>query len=317
MPYVLKSPNNSGGLALPQEICRHLGGASENDLKVIILVYSEFSSGFDNTDVEKISETLSISPQEVNSAIAFWRGAGFIKTSKTLKKPVQTQNPKEEKKTAVQKNTRPIYPAKQVAQAIESVPDMKVLVDFCQHKFNKLFNPSQLSILYSFYDNLGFGADIIMLVAEHCCLLEKPSLAYMEKILISLADNNITAYNDAEQYLGANLRYSADEKKLRKLCGFTSRELTPSEKNIISVWFRQWQIDFSLVEKAYEMTVDRISKPSLKYMNSILAGWYENGITHVSQTEQPLSDSGSANTSHDADEFFKAAVAKSMGQNNT
>ncbi|MBE6689420.1 MAG: DnaD domain protein [Ruminococcaceae bacterium] len=314
MPYILKSAENDGIFGLPRDILPHLAGASESDLKVIIFLYSELKNGFDAENIHEIAEKLSLSDEEVNFSLAFWRGAGIIKSAKALK---SKNSASEEQNTVVKKpGARPIYPAAQVAQAIENTTGMKALVDFCQHKFNKLFNPSQLSMLYSFYDNLGFEPDIIMLVAEHCCIIEKPSLGYMEKILITMSDNNITRYSDVEDYLGAKLRYNEQEHKLRKLCGFTSRELTPSEKKLIGVWFKEWSIDFCLVEKAYEITVDRISKPSLKYMNSILESWHQRGILNVSQLVETSSQKSEADSkSHDADEFFKAAVARSMGEN--
>ncbi len=308
MPYALTSPDGNNRMELPREITAHLSSASESDIKVILYLYSEFPLGFEKSDEAKIAYELSLSGEEVASSIAFWRGAGILKNAKSVKKskeekPAQTTVPHT-------KLSRPLYPAEQVAKAIEDMPNMKELVDFCQRRFGKIFNPSQLSALYSFYDNLGFGVDIIMLVAEHCAITDRKSLGYVEKMLITMSDGGITSYSDAEEFLQNKLRYTEQEKKLRKLCGFTSRELTPSEKKIIGTWFNEWHIDFPLIEKAYELTVDRISKPNLKYMNTILSDWHSRGIEDITQFE----DTGSLiEKSHDADEFFKAALAKSMG----
>lgn len=311
MAYVLKPPGESDAIGLPRKVVRHLNGASESDLKVIVYLYSEFPDGFESENIPDIAAALGITQEDVTFAVAYWRGAGIIKSAKALKKkePTAVQNPEETQKVPLSKGSRPLYPAEQVAQAIETVPNMKSLVDFCQRRFGKIFNPSQLSTLYSFYDNLGFDAESIMLVAEHCGITEKKSLGYMEKILITLSDNNITQYSEIEKYLSAKLRYNEEEKKLRKLCGFTSRELSPSEKKIIGVWFNEWELDFSLIEKAYEMTVDRISKPSLKYMNTILSDWHDREITGTDEIENR---GYLIEKSHDAEEFFKAAVAKSM-----
>ena len=304
MPYVMKLPEDGKTVGLPREIVQHLNKASENDVKVIIYLYSEFPDGFEDSAAAEVASALGISEQEAVFAIAYWRGAGIIESAKSIA-------PKEPSKPTLPKPSRIIYPAQQVAQAIESVPGMKSLVDCCQRHFGKLFNPSQLSMLYSFYDSLGFGVDILMLVAEHCAITDKKSLPYMEKVLITLSDNGITAYEDVESYLAKRLEYTTNEGKLRKLCGFSSRELTPGEKKIVSVWFNEWSVDFSLIEKAYEKTVDAIAKPSLKYMNKIISDWHENGITDVDMIGKKTADGGEK--SHDVEEFFRIAVARTMG----
>ncbi|MBQ9940713.1 MAG: DnaD domain protein [Clostridia bacterium] len=313
MPYVPKKTTDST-IVLPQDILKHLAGAGENDLKVLIRIYSDFSeTEFDESDTASLAESLSLEPGQVSSAIAFWRGAGIIKIAgkdtKKKKQPIPEKIP-------VSPASSPVYPASQVAQAIECVPGMKNLVEFCQRRTGKLFNPSQLSTLYSFYDNLGFEPEIIMLAVEYCCVIEKKSLGYIEKVLISLSDSGISGYENAEEYFKNQLEYRTKEGKLRKLCGFTSRELSPSEKKIIGVWFKEWNIDFSLIEKAYEITVDRISKPSLKYMNSILNDWHQKDIKQLSDLEQqkPPQSDGLIEKSHCAEDFFKAAIAKSMGE---
>lgn len=312
MQYALKPCAENATVGLPRQVVEHMPGACESDLKVIILLYSEFPEGFDKADIEKISMALGITADEVNAAIGFWRGVGIIKTAKTPKSPTVQPKPK-----APPRQTRPEYPSEQLAAAIDSVPNMKSLVDYCQKRFGKIFSPAQLSTLYSFYDNLGFGVDSIMLVAEHCCIIEKPSLGYMERIIHTLSDSGITEYADVEKNLAARLNYTTQEGKLRKLCGFTSRELSPSEKKIIGVWFNEWNIDFALVEKAYGITVDRIAKPSLKYMNTILTNWHEQGIADPSQVDERRRDDVTIEKSHDIEEFFRAAIAKTMGDSNT
>ena len=309
MPYVVKTSEDKM-ICLPQELTKHLAGAGENDLKVILCIYAEFSeSGFTDSDIAEIARKLSIDMGEAESAVAFWRGAGIIKRGKIAASKSEAEKIKVPSSDA----SKPIYPAAQVAEAIESVPGMKNLVEFCQRRMGVLFNPSQLSTLYSFYDTLGFDTEVIMLAVEYCCGIEKKSLNYVHKVLISLSESGINGYEDTEIYFKNRLEYRTNEGKIRKLCGFTSRELTPSEKKIIGVWFNEWHTDFSLIEKAYEITVDRTSKPSLKYMNAILADWNNRGITSADAVEGGKPAGGIIEKSHDADDFFKAAVAKSMG----
>lgn len=321
MPYILKSPQQDSFIGLPCQVTGQLNTASENDLKVIIYVYSRFPNGFEADDTAQIASELCLDSNEVSASIAFWRGAGIIKTAKSLKKTAKASNCAEKSadsavKIPVASASKPVYPSEQVAKAIQDNPSIKTMVNHCQKSFGKTFGPSQLSTLYSFYENLGFDPECIMLVTEHCVIIEKTSLGYMEKILITLSDNGITSYRDIEKYLSDKLKYSQQEKKLRRLCGFTSRELSPSEKKIIGVWFKEWELDFSLVERAYEITIDRISKPSLKYMNSILNSWHQQGISDPDRLDSDKPDS-TIEKSHDADEFFRAAVAKSMSSINT
>lgn len=304
MPYVLKTSEEKS-IYLPEGILNSLAGAGENELKVILYICSVYPSrGFEDSDIDEISKNLSLGRTEVESAVAFWRGTGVLQRTNA---PVSSK-PKEN--VPVQRAEEPLYPAAQVAEAIESVAGMKNLVEFTQRRMGKMFNPSQLSTLYSFYDSLGFDTEVIMLAVEYCCGIEKKTLSYIQKVLVSMSDAGITTYGSAEEYFKNQREKRTNEGKVRTLCGITLREFTPSEKKIISTWFDEWNTDFTLVEKAYEITVDRTSKPSLKYMNAILRDWHDKGVKSVSDIG--VSDSrGAMEKSHDADDFFRAALAKS------
>ena len=306
MPYVLKTSEDKS-IYLPGELIKHLGGAGENELKVILYICSVYpTDGFEDPDIVTIADKLSIETKDAEAAVAFWRGTGILqKTNSHV-----TQKPNE--KVPVQKAEEPLYPASQVAQAIESVAGMKNLVEFTQRRMGKMFNPSQLSTLYSFYDTLGFDTEVIMLAVEYCCGIEKKSLGYIQKVLISLSDIGINTYTGAEEYFKKQREHRSNEGKVRTLCGIVLRELTPSEKKIISNWFDEWDMDFSLIEKAYEITVDRTSKPSLKYMNAILRDWHDKGIKTVSDISGGSDSRNTMDKSHDADDFFRAALAKGI-----
>ncbi|MBQ9921098.1 MAG: DnaD domain protein [Clostridia bacterium] len=305
MPYVLKTSGDKS-VYLPQELAGHLGGAGEIELKVILYICSIYpEDSFEDTDIAEMTQKLAIEKGDAEAAVAFWRGTGILQKTNTAVK-------KTKEKIPCQNADEPLYPAAQLAQAIESVAGMKNLVEFTQRRMGKVFNFSQLSTLYSFYDSLGFDTEIIMLAVEYCCGIEKKSLGYIQKVLISLSDAGIDTYTGAEEYFKKKREHRSNEGKVRTLCGISLRELTPSEKKIISTWFDEWNTDFSLIEKAYEITVDRTSKPSLKYMNAILRDWHDKGIRSVSDISQGEASQNAHEKSHDADDFFRAAVAKSM-----
>jgi DNA replication protein DnaD len=70
---------------------------------------------------------------------------------------------------------------------------------------------------------------------------------------------------------------------------------------------------------AYEITIDRISEPSLKYANAILENWYtaelktEDDIKAQLEADAKAKGEPAAGKSFDSTDFFEAALRRSYG----
>lgn len=318
--YRIKKKLNNDTFSVPRKLISRLSEAGECELKLFLIMASmEAEEGIAFTDLISELEKAGVSSCDIMEGLAFLRGAGLIEkcTSKPKEVPVQTEAKEEE---AVPKPTtattehhpssKPSYTSKQLAAAA-SQGEFKGLVEWASSRLGKTFNTSDLSTLYSFCDYLCLPGDVVMLGIEHCVSEGKPSLRYVEKLLIDFADRDINTYQKAEEYILQRRSYLSFEGKIRTMMGLGQRALTAKEKTMISQW-QTWQMPDELIKLAYEKTVEKTAKASMSYMHRILESWHTAGFTTVAQVEKgDVKPSDTAST-FDPDDFFKAALESSM-----
>ena len=107
-------------------------------------------------------------------------------------------------------------------------------------------------------------------------------MQYLVKTAIGLyEENDIDTYEKFEQYTERRRTVDDGVSKLRKLLGIGDRALTTNESQFTEIWFAQREYPFELVRYAYELTVDKLGKYNMKYMNAILDRWHEEGIVNA------------------------------------
>ena len=150
------------------------------------------------------------------------------------------------------------------------------------------------------------------MLCAHCAELGKKSLRYIEKTAFSLYDGGIVTPDALADYIEkVNLQRSA-EGKIRSLFGMKDRELTTKEKKFIEKWIVTFGYDIEIIKKAYEKTVDAIHEPSPAYANSILERWNKEGLKTLSDIEAAEAEKLPGEGSFDTDDFFEAALKRSM-----
>ena len=317
--YKIKKKLLDDTFAIPRKLLSRLSEAGSCELKIFLIMASmETDDAITEDAIVAELERAGVSSCDLSEGLAFLRGAGLIEKSSVKKGEASTSYQKEEKekKEKLEKHeekhkslSRPTYTSKQLAEAA-SGGGFRELVEWASNRLGKTFNTSDLSTLYSFSDYLCLPDDVIMLGIEHCVSEGKASLRYVEKLLIDFADREINTYQKAEEYILKRTNYLSFEGKMRAMMGLGQRALTSKEKAMLSAW-QEWQSSEELIRLAYEKTVEKTGRVSMSYMHKILESWHISGFKTVSEVEtgdkKPSTDS-----SFDPDEFFKAALEKSM-----
>ncbi len=286
MNYRLTKPNEKQSLVLPISLVDKLGEIGEEELKFILAAYGYCAMHGEEIDsdgmMDFICEKTGIAKEKSGEYMAFWRGAGFMKTGSKRKKTTV-----ERKRVLFDSEKKPSYSSMDIAKAGENNV-FRDLVDYAQNRLKKTFNTSELATLYSFMDYLKMPVEVVMLVIENCASKGKGSLRYVEKVLISFADTGIDTYQKAEEYIQESQRKQDYENKVRALIGLGIRALTGKEKAALAAWSTEYKMPFELIALAYEKTINAIHQPSIPYMNTILEGWFREGITSKSQVENKI-----------------------------
>lgn len=297
-----------GILNLPSQVLSLVKDADETELKVLlgIFSYTHAFSSFD-TCLPMLSKELDIEIAEINRALAFWAKNGILSVDGldgACFEAIAMESS--------EKNSMPSYTGEQISAYISQNKEIESLFNGCQSVMGKTFNTHDYnSIIYlkSFY---RFSDEYILFLLAHCVESDKANWAYIRKTAKSLYDEGIDTYEKLEKHFSQRRNKRSLEYKIRKLFGIGEREFTKRERDIFENWINQ-KINFELIKKAYEVTIDNTGKPSSSYTAKIIENWLSTGIKTVEDAENSLVayKNRLSMSSFDTDDFFEAALKRS------
>jgi DnaD/phage-associated family protein len=280
--------------------------ATKEDFVVIInlLRYNNYFDGFENFIVE-FSSKINMNIEKVKTSLKFWQNAGVLEIDSFGSLDTNMV-------TDTFSNAVPTYTGAQISQFIEKNKEIATLFYNCQSIMGKEFNAhdhNNIIYLKSYYK---FDDDFIMLLIAHCVELDKANWEYIRKTAKNLYDTGVDTYRKLERHFEDRKNNNSLEFKIRKLFGMGDREFTKAEKEVISKWINM-EIDINLLQKAYEITVDKTGKSSLKYTAKIIENWNSNGIKTVEQAEEAQNKHKEkmSMSTFDTNDFFEAALKRS------
>ena len=288
---------------LPSGVAEFAPEASREELAVIISLFSDIEvlSDFDKY-ISVFSEKLGIGIERIQRALKFWAEKGVIEIEGM-----------DESKMISSSNSIPTYTGAQIAKFIEKNEDIRSLFIACQAILGKDFNTSDHHNIVHLREFYHFGDQFILLLLAHCKEIGKTNWAYIKKTAQNLYDEGIDTYTALEAHFADRKDKSTLEYKIRELFGIGRRELSKAEKEKVDKWISQ-NLDIEFIRLAYNITVDKASKPSLRYCEKIIDNWLSNGVRTAEDAEKFGSRKNHENSSFDTDDFFEAALRRSYGK---
>ena len=151
-------------------------------------------------------------------------------------------------------------------------------------------------------------------------------MRYVESTAYGLYDEGIQDVAALQEKIRRMEDMADSEKRLRQLLGIGERQLTSAEKKAFSKWLYDFGYDLEIITYAFEVTVDAKGKYSMKYMDAVLTNWYNEKLRTLDEikaanerfrAEHQKPGQGRAGSakqgSFDTDDFFSAAVRRSLG----
>ncbi len=225
---------------------------------------------------------------------------------------------KEERRT-LQSPSLPGYTESEAARIIQDSDELKDVIDMCQQIIGKIFTPAEVSVLVGLYDHLRLDGEYIATLCAWCRDNGKHSLRYIEKTALGLFDEGIDSSAALTAYIRQKESCRESLAVIRKLIGAGTRELTAKEKKTFECWLNDWKFDIGVITRAFEVTVDKISEPSVPYMNKVLENWHNAGLSTLEAVEASLenykkkkAEAETAKSGFETDEFFEAALRRSF-----
>lgn len=312
-------------LMLPAAVADHIDKATKKDLRVLLSLAADPRARIDlDAAVAALCDKLSLSKGEIEASLSFWRGTGLLLAdegetgSSAQNKPTSARQEQGAPVRVVSERGLPIYSSEELAGVLERRAELGALVDECQRTFDKIFNMSEVGMIAGLVDHLGLSGEYILLLLTHCRRMEKKSLRYAEKMALTLHDEGVDSAEELEARLHRIEVMATAVGKIRAMFGISSRSLTTKEKGMIESWVCTMQYPDEVLQKAYEITVDTINKPSIPYANTILERWYSEGYRTIEDVENAIAEyrrkKDEGKSSFDVDDFFEAALKRTYGE---
>lgn len=108
---------------------------------------------------------------------------------------------------------------------------------------------------------------------------------YVESVLRSWYDANIISVEDAKSsFIVRKDRYSIYRSVLNQL-GFSNRQPTESEKQIIDTWVDEYNFSQELISYACSKSITT-PNPSISYINGIIENWHSKDISTIEDAKK-------------------------------
>lgn len=129
--------------------------------------------------------------------------------------------------------------------------------------------PTDLQLILYLYEGVGFSADLIMFLYEHCISNGKKSSNYIEAVALSWANEGIDTEEKARLYTN---QYNKTYQAINKAFGL-NRALGDIEIQFITRWIMMFSMPLELIIEACNRTLMKVNKPDFKYADRILDNW--------------------------------------------
>jgi DnaD/phage-associated family protein len=310
---------------IPQKLLMRAGKA---ELKLLLSLAADSSLAESYEErADELATEMKISRSALDSALAFWIGAGVLSKEKDgesapAEAVVERLPAKAEEKAPLRTRVTelPQYTSEEFARVLEQRRELTGLIEEAQGVLGKVFNMTETQLLVSISEGLGLDDEYVLDLLAYCKRIGKPNMRYVEKTACSFYDKGICTAAALEEYLRNVDRLASAEGQIRKIFGMGERAFTSKESKFVNDWINSYKFDFDVIRLAYEETVNATAKPSMQYANKVLESWYAEGVKSVSEAlalkekRKGASAAQSAQaTSFNVDDFFTAAINNGFG----
>lgn len=292
MKYMVNWGGGDGVFAVPDHAADCLKLASGKAVKLLLYI---LKNKITDIDFGAFSDVLDISAEDAEDAVSYWQQVGVLypdgsepavvakkNTTAETSASVPPVNNAAAEQRAKEKAAKMISP-QEIADRVKISEDIKFLFDSAENAFGKILNYTEQRNLIWLHDYYNIAPDILLMIMDLAKQVGKANMNYVEKIAVNWQENNITTHELAMREINRIKNYYSFEGQAAAKLGL-DRTLTTTEKKFLKEWSDKG-VSIDMVVYAYEKTIDNIGKVKFSYMNKIIIGWQENGITTITEAK--------------------------------
>lgn len=205
--------------------------------------------------------------------------------------------------------TKPNYSQDDIKK-FKSNEEIEQLLMVTEQYVGRLLTHTDMETILFFYDKLGFSADLIDYLVQHCVERGKSDFRYMEKVALSWHEQGITSPKDAQN---ASRKYDKVVYTIMKSLG-KSAAPAPKELEYINKWTKEYGFLLDVIQEACDKTVLTTDRNRFAYADGILSKWYEAGVHH--KADIPAADASYRRTCRNTEKQRKSDTPASKNRFN-
>jgi len=181
----------------------------------------------------------------------------------------------------------PQYSAEELAIYRTQSKDIARLFSKAEQALGRLLKCTDMSTIFSFHDWLRLPLDVIEYLLCYCEEHGHRNLRYIEKCALDWADQGIDDLEKALTYVQA---FDKEYRSILKHMGKLSTFPTPAQRKLMDKWLHEMDMPLDVIIAACDKTTVVAEKPSLSYVDKILAKWKKAGIMTLEAVQQADAD---------------------------
>ena len=183
--------------------------------------------------------------------------------------------------------TRPQYTVQELSVYRTQSKEIERLFATAEQALGKLLTYNDMNVIFGFYDWLRLPLEVIEYLLNYCAQHGHRNLRYMEKCAIDWAERDIDDLDKAITYIHTfDKNYRSILKRMGKLTNFP----TPAQRKQMDKWLYEMHMPLDVILEACDKTTLTAEKPSLSYVDKILAKWHKAGINTLDGIKQADED---------------------------
>lgn len=282
----------------------YMPNADGTALKVYLYLIRQAHAQERTADFSGILSLLSITEEELDSALSFWEQAGLLsftfrkergkeriqniellrilplsenKGAQQLfekNKSAESSDPEEEPLKAAAPPKNPELSADRM-KALESNSEARQILFITEQYLGKPLSRTDMRRILYLYDELHFSLDLIDYLIEYCVAKGKKSLNYIETVGLAWHRQGIRTPEAAKA--AVNLAGS-QHYQIFKFFGIRSHDPVPAEIQLMDKWLKDYGFSSEIIEEAARRTLEKTGNPSLPYADRILSDWAKEKV---------------------------------------
>ena len=287
MSYYLLPEALSAPFMVPSVVVdRHLKLASETQIKVLLFVLRNISSGIDPAATAK---GLSFPESEVLDALFYWEQCGILGSDvKTAPAPaIETVE-----KKAVRRAEKPSR--SDVAHRGLEDERVALLLREAQLKFGRNLKSNEASTLVWLYDDEGMDVSVILMLLQYALSEDKCNISFIERTAAKWIESGVETVADAEKCIAQSIERNLAWGVVQSAFGIDRRRPSEKELELSAKWVNEWKMAPDILRLAYDACIDQKAKLSFPYIGKILEGWHLKGYKTAADIKKGETDKPAA-----------------------